>query len=71
MDDHIVSSIYALGTAFVYCIPTFITLGRGIPIAFLLLIVNLSLGWAVIGWIGALVWALNRETANPDMSKGK
>jgi hypothetical protein len=58
MDDHSVSSIYVLGTAFVYCIPAFIALGRGHPNCIPILVVNLSLGWTVIGWVGALVWAL-------------
>ena len=58
MDDDIVSSLYVLGTAFGYCIPTFIALGRGHPNCVPILIVNLSLGWTVIGWVGALFWAL-------------
>ncbi|MBX3329455.1 MAG: superinfection immunity protein [Nitrospira sp.] len=58
MDDDILSSIYVLGTAFAYCLPTFIALGRGHPNCIPILVVNLSLGWTVIGWVGALAWAL-------------
>ena len=44
MDDHIVSGMYVLGTAFGYCIPTFIALARGHPNCIPILVVNLSLG---------------------------
>jgi hypothetical protein len=44
MDDHIVSGMYVLGTAFGYCIPTFIALARGHPKCIPILVVNLSLG---------------------------
>lgn len=61
MDDDIVTRLYVLGTAFVYCIPAFIALARGHPNYVLILVVNLSLGWTVIGWVGALVWSLTRR----------
>lgn len=31
MDDDIVTRLYVLGTAFAYCLPTFIALARGHP----------------------------------------
>lgn len=61
MDDDFVTTLYVLGTAFAYCFPTFIALGRGHPNCVPILIVNLSLGWTVIGWVGALVWSLTRR----------
>src|SRR5437764_12610093 len=30
-----------------------------------ILLLNLLLGWTLLGWIGALVWALNDTPANP------
>jgi hypothetical protein len=30
-----------------------------------ILLLNLFLGWTVLGWIGALIWALNDTPANP------
>lgn len=61
MDDDIVSDLYVLGTALAYCIPTFIALGRGHPNCVPILVLNLSLGWTVIGWVGALFWSLTRR----------
>ena len=30
-----------------------------------ILLLNLFLGWTLLGWIGALIWALNDTPANP------
>jgi hypothetical protein len=60
MDDDIVSSVYVVGANFMYCLPAFIALWRGHPSCIQILIVNLSLGWTVIGWVGTLVWAVKR-----------
>ncbi len=49
MDNDLPSSLYALGATFLYFLPTFLALARGHPNSFLLAIVNLSLGWTVIG----------------------
>lgn len=49
MDDYFADSIYPLIALFVYLIPTFIALGRGHPNYIPILVVNLSLGWTVIG----------------------
>ena len=61
MDDDTVTILYVLGTALAYCFPAFIALGRGHPNCVPILIVNLSLGWTVIGWVGALFWSLTRR----------
>jgi len=45
MDYDIESAVYVLGTAFVYCFPTFIALARGHPNCVPITVVNLSLGW--------------------------
>jgi len=53
-----------LGLA-VYFAPTFIAWGRKNFARIALL--NVLLGWTVIGWIAALVWALRSpETESPD-----
>ena len=61
MDNDLPSSLYALGATFLYFLPTFLALARGHPNSFLLAIVNLSLGWTVIGWVGALFWSLTKH----------
>lgn len=61
MDNDLVTVLSVLGIAFAYCLPAFIALGRGHPNCVPILIVNLSLGWTVIGWVGALLWSLTKQ----------
>jgi Superinfection immunity protein len=61
MDNDLPSVLYVLGATFLYFLPTFLALARGHPNSFLLAIVNLSLGWTVIGWAGALFWSLTKQ----------
>jgi ABC-type transport system involved in cytochrome c biogenesis permease component len=61
MHDDIATSLYVLGTAFAYCIPTFIALVRGHPNCVPIMIVNLTLGWTILGWAGTLAWSLTRR----------
>lgn len=42
----------------VYYLPGWIAVSRGHPQALPLVVINLGLGWTVIGWIGALAWSL-------------
>jgi Superinfection immunity protein len=61
MDNDLPSVLYVLGATFLYFLPTVLALARGHPNSFLLAIVNLSLGWTVIGWAGALFWSLRKQ----------
>lgn len=61
MDDDLVTALYVLALALGYCFPTFIALARGHPHCVPIMIINLSLGWTVVGWVGALVWSLTRR----------
>ncbi|WP_100077619.1 superinfection immunity protein [Chryseobacterium camelliae] len=45
----------------IYFIPTFIALNRKKSNAGVIFALNLFLGWALIGWIGALIWALSKD----------
>ena len=42
----------------VYFVPTAIAVGNGHSNALPIFVLNLFLGWTIIGWVGALVWAL-------------
>ena len=42
-------------------LPTIIALGRGARSVFGIFLLNLLLGWTVVGWVVALVWALRNE----------
>ncbi|QPD04933.1 MAG: hypothetical protein Nkreftii_002707 [Candidatus Nitrospira kreftii] len=66
MDDDSLSSLYVVGGTCIYLLPAFIALWRGHPSCIPILIVNLLLGWTVIGWVGTLVWTLKRRQTNPD-----
>lgn len=61
MDNDLPSVLYVLGATFLYFLPTFLALARGHPNFFLLAIVNLSLEWTVIGWVGALFLSLTKQ----------
>jgi uncharacterized membrane protein YqaE (UPF0057 family) len=47
-----------------YLLPSFVALSRGVRRPAGLTILNLLLGWTVLGWIGALIWAVQAETAS-------
>jgi hypothetical protein len=42
----------------IYFIPTFLGRKRGIPLTGWLFVVNLLVGWTLLGWIGCLLWAV-------------
>jgi hypothetical protein len=44
----------------VYFIPSFVAAARNQDTRFTIFAINLVLGWTVIGWIGALVWAIHK-----------
>jgi hypothetical protein len=44
-----------------YFLPTFVARGRGNPNKTAVFVLNLFLGWSLIGWIIALVWACTGE----------
>lgn len=52
----------------VYLVPSWIAFTRGHQNAGSILLLNLLLGWTVLGWIAALGWALTRVTARRQRS---
>jgi hypothetical protein len=53
-------SVQTSGALLVYFIPTFVASARNQENRFSIFALNLVLGWTVIGWIGALVWAIHK-----------
>ncbi|SDI08907.1 superinfection immunity protein [Chryseobacterium taeanense] len=47
-----------------YFIPTYIAFSRKKANTGAIFALNLFLGWALIGWVGALIWALSNEKSN-------
>jgi len=48
------------GPLIVYLIPSFVAVARNHDNRFAIGALNLVLGWTVVGWIGALVWAIHK-----------
>uniref|UniRef100_A0AAU6WSH3 Superinfection immunity protein n=1 Tax=Chryseobacterium endophyticum TaxID=1854762 RepID=A0AAU6WSH3_9FLAO len=51
-----------------YFIPTFIALSRKKSNTLSIFALNLLLGWSLIGWAGALIWALSNKEGNQNSS---
>lgn len=49
-----------------YLAPLWIALGRGHPETAAIAAVNLLLGWTVLGWLIAMVWAFSRVPGKAD-----
>lgn len=47
-----------------YFIPTFVAFSRKKTNTGAIFALNLFLGWALVGWVGALIWALSNEKNN-------
>ncbi len=59
----IVFLLLLLGGAALYFLPSMIAIFRGHRNALGLLVLNLFLGWTLVGWVIALVWSLYQEQA--------
>jgi threonine/homoserine/homoserine lactone efflux protein len=46
-----------LSALFAYFLPTVVAEARGHQRSGMIFLANLLLGWTILGWIGALVWA--------------
>jgi Superinfection immunity protein len=76
MNDTVTSStsssagavVMFLVLAVLYLLPSLVAAMRGVRRPAGLSILNLLLGWTVLGWIGALIWAVQAET-NADVSR--
>jgi hypothetical protein len=63
---------FALAIA-VYLTPSIIAVSRKHHQAMAIMALNVLLGWAVLGWIGALIWSLmevRRPSTAPEPSQG-
>ena len=46
----------------IYLAPTFIAVSRKVDAALGVFLLNLLLGWSILGWVGSLVWAVVAKT---------
>jgi uncharacterized membrane protein YqaE (UPF0057 family) len=50
---------------FAYFLPTVVAEARGHQNSGVIFLINLLLGWTILGWIGALVWAATTVQPRP------
>jgi hypothetical protein len=62
-DTSIIGGMALLSLIYLY--PTIIAMRRSHKREVSIAVVNIFLGWTVIGWGTALIWALNEKKADP------
>jgi len=50
-----------------YFLPTFIAFGRGKVNALSVLLLNIFLGWTLVGWVVSLVWAVKTDLIDKEI----
>ncbi len=64
-------SLMVLAGVVPYLVPTVVAAYRDLPDKHAIFFLNLLLGWTVIGWLAALVWACSStSTAQPIAARG-
>lgn len=56
--------IALLALLIIYCAPSIVASQRQHHNRQAILVLNLLLGWTLLGWIGALIWALTKPPAS-------
>lgn len=61
MQDLSCLELFTVASMFaVYFLPSFIAFGRAHRNRLAIFLLNLILGWTVLGWVGSLVWSVAR-----------
>ena len=58
-------------TLAIYLIPTIIAFARKVPSSLAIAVLNIFLGWSIIGFIVALVWSLKKYDYVPPALRNK
>lgn len=53
--------LISLALIVIYFLPTIIAYERGHKNAFAILVLNILLGWSIIGWVIALIWSVLKD----------
>jgi hypothetical protein len=56
--------------ALLYLVPWVVACRRHVYAQAGIIVLNLLLGWTVLGWVGALIWALSAETESQAKLRG-
>jgi len=59
-------TIFIVAMLAIYFAPTIVAWGK--PQAGSVFLLNLLLGWSLIGWVVALIWAFHREERRPQLA---
>jgi hypothetical protein len=62
------SNVLAIALIALYFLPAMIAVSRRAKRKAGIIILNVSLGWTVLGWIGALIWAVSDNTLPQESS---
>ena len=68
MFDHTITVILLILIVILYMLPTLVAYARDIPQRQTITILNIVLGWTLIGWLVACVWAMSAETAADELA---
>lgn len=58
MDEFLIALIIGAVILTLYFIPTLVAMARNIKRLGGVIVVNIFLGWTLLGWVGAFVWAV-------------
>jgi len=65
--DNTIFMVELLLALILYMLPTLIAFARDVPQRFLINVLNIILGWTLIGWIVCFLWALMAETETEEL----
>lgn len=68
MFENTVTVIELILVAILYMLPSLIAYARDIPQRQTITVFNIILGWTLIGWIVAFLWARMAETAADELA---
>jgi hypothetical protein len=54
-----------------YILPSIVEYNRNTKYTSGIVLLNLFLGWTLIGWLGALIWSVSAKEISPDVKKYK
>jgi hypothetical protein len=63
--DFVLAMLGVLAIAALYLLPAFIARHRKHPNVLSIVLLNVLLGWTLLGWVGALIWATSALPAEP------
>ncbi len=63
MFEHTVTVIELMLIAILYMLPTLVAYARDIPRRQVITVVNIILGWTLVVWVIAFIWAMSAQTS--------